>query len=77
MNNRQKKEKKIWDKLAKYYDKQVKSLEVAYNNSIQKIETYINPGASVLELGCGTHLSATGRHEDSLPLPGRGLNRKF
>ncbi len=65
MNNRQKKEKKLWDKLAKYYDKQVKSLEVAYNNSIHKIKAYLNPGASVHELGCGTGIISLGISGDA------------
>lgn len=54
MDRRQKKEKKIWDKLARRYDKQVKIYEEAYKSSINKSLQYINSDSHVLDLACGT-----------------------
>jgi ubiquinone/menaquinone biosynthesis C-methylase UbiE len=53
-NCRQKREKKIWQKSAKYYDKQVKVYDNAYKLTIQNTLKFINQEYSVLDFACGT-----------------------
>ena len=53
-NRRQKREKKIWQKSAKYYDKQVKVYDNAYKLTIQNSLKFINQEYSVLDFACGT-----------------------
>lgn len=60
MDNRQKKEKSIWNKLAKRYDNQVKGLKSAYELSIKKTLESINSKSSILEIGCGTGIISIG-----------------
>lgn len=54
MNNRQKRERKLWQKTAKYYDKQVKVYEDAYKLTIQNSLKFINQEYTVLDFACGT-----------------------
>ncbi len=77
MNHRQKKEKKPWNKMARYYDKQVKSLEQAYARTIQKTKDYLTPGSSVLELGCGTGIITLGIAEDAKEITGIDISEKM
>lgn len=52
--NRIKKEKRVWEKLAKSYDKQSRVYENAYKLSIEKVKKILEPQQNVLEIGCGT-----------------------
>jgi len=60
MQERQKREKRIWQRLAKNYDKQVKVYEQAYNISIQKILKFLNQDSEVLDIACGTGIVSLG-----------------
>ena len=60
MNERQKKEKSFWNKLAKGYDRQVRGLKYSYDFAIRKTIENINTTSSALEIGCGTGIISFG-----------------
>ena len=64
MNNdkeRIKKERRVWEKQAKSYDKITKSVyEDAYRLSIKKANEILEPHNKVLEIGCGTGIITFG-----------------
>lgn len=60
MDTRQMKEKSLWNRLAKQYDRQVSGYDQAYKRSIQKVLQHINSTSSVLEIACGTGIISFG-----------------
>jgi ubiquinone/menaquinone biosynthesis C-methylase UbiE len=60
MKDRQRREKGIWDKLAKNYDKQVKVYDQAYKSSISKSLQFVNNNSHVLDMACGTGIISLG-----------------
>ncbi|MCF8009377.1 MAG: class I SAM-dependent methyltransferase [Halanaerobiales bacterium] len=56
-----KKERRVWEKQAKSYDKMTKSVyEHAYRLSIKKAKEILEPHQQVLEIGCGTGIITFG-----------------
>lgn len=56
-----KKERRVWEKQAKSYDKMTKSVyEDAYRLSIKKAKEILEPHQQVLEIGCGTGIITFG-----------------
>ncbi len=54
LNNRVNNERKIWDRSAKYYDRNTKRFEKAYQLSVEKTLEFVNNESKILEVGCGT-----------------------
>jgi ubiquinone/menaquinone biosynthesis C-methylase UbiE len=55
MDNRQKKEKKIWDKIASNYDSFIKKMfDKTYKSILENIDKELRTNHSVLEIGTGT-----------------------
>lgn len=55
MDNRQKKEKRFWDKFANYYDSFInKVFRKSYTSILENIEPDLNLNCNVLEIGSGT-----------------------
>lgn len=54
MEKRQQKEKALWDKLARHYDRQTRSLEPAYKRTMELSIPFLKPNHYALEIGCGT-----------------------
>lgn len=55
MDNRQNKEKKFWEKFAKYYDLFIKKvLGKTYDSVLDKIDLELNKNYTVLDIGTGT-----------------------
>ncbi|MEI7596067.1 MAG: class I SAM-dependent methyltransferase, partial [Bacteroidota bacterium] len=59
MENRQIKEKKFWEKFAKYYDAFIKkTVDKTYQTVIKNINLELHPNKKVLEIGTGTGIIA-------------------
>ena len=54
------KEKKIWDKLAKRYDKQTSIFNDAYELTINKSKNILKKNDNILEIACGTGIVTFG-----------------
>jgi ubiquinone/menaquinone biosynthesis C-methylase UbiE len=50
--------KKFWDRVAKRYAKKPLGNEAAYRRKLAKTREYLSPDMEVLEIGCGTGLTA-------------------
>jgi ubiquinone/menaquinone biosynthesis C-methylase UbiE len=50
--------KKFWDRIAKRYAKKPLGDEAAYQRKLAKTREYLRPDMEVLEIGCGTGLTA-------------------
>ena len=50
--------KKFWDRVAKRYAKKPLGDEAAYRRKLAKTREYLSPDMEVLEIGCGTGLTA-------------------
>ena len=59
-NNRVRREKRIWEKIAGFYDKQIGKYEDAYEKSIERTKKLVEPEHNVLEIGCGTGIVTFG-----------------
>jgi ubiquinone/menaquinone biosynthesis C-methylase UbiE len=57
----------FWDRIAPKYAKSKISNPDAYQQSLARVRTYLNPDHSVLELGCGTGSTALLLVEDTGP----------
>ena len=55
MDNRQKKERRFWDRFANYYDSFInKVFKKSYLSILENIESDLNSSQNVLEIGTGT-----------------------
>jgi len=59
-NKRVRKEKRIWEKMAGFYDKQIGKYEDAYDQSIKRTKNLVEDYHNVLEIGCGTGIITFG-----------------
>ncbi len=59
-NKRVRKEKRIWEKIAGFYDKQIGKYEDAYDQSIERTKKFVEADHQVLEIGCGTGIVTLG-----------------